>query len=148
MQNWVNFLPRKTFNTYGVVLLTLFGLFAVVVIVIVYSASLAFDTSFHCYDKTISQAKDLSLTKNINIKCSLKYQEKYHFILPMYGMFILNFGIVLALSIVYAYLVKGRVEKFDFPIGTETSNDHDDENRAMLILSSPRQNPRVMFVNV
>ncbi len=60
----------------------------------------------------------------------------------MYGMFFLNFGIVLALSIVYAYLVKGRVEKFDYSTGTETSKDHDGENQAMLILSSPRQNPR------
>ncbi len=138
MQNCVNFLPRKSFNTYGVVLLTLFGLFAVVVISI--SGTYDFDKSFHCYDKSISKTKEAALIKNINIKCSLKYQEKYHFILPMYGMFILNFGIVLVLSIIYGYLVKGRVEKFDYPTGTESSNNDDDENQAMMSSRSPQQN--------
>ncbi len=140
MQNCVNFLPRKSFNTYGVVLLTLFGLFAVVVISI--SGTFDFDKSFHCYDKSISKTKEAALIKNINIKCSLKYQEKYHFILPMYGMFILNFGIVFALSIIYAYLVKDRVEKFDYPTRETTSNNHDDENQAMLSSPSPWPNPR------
>ncbi len=140
MQNCVNFLPRKSFNTYGVVLLTLFGLFAVVVISI--SGTFDFDKSFHCYDKSISKTKEAALIKNINIKCSLKYQEKYHFILPMYGMFILNFGIVFALSIIYAYLVKHRVEKFDYPTRATTSNNHDDENQAMLSSPSPWPNPR------
>ncbi len=140
MQNCVNFLPRKSFNTYGVVLLTLFGLFAVVVISI--SGTYDFDKSFHCYDKSISKTKEAALIKNINIKCSLKYQEKYHFILPMYGMFILNFGIVFALSIIYAYLVKHRVEKFDYPTRATTSNNHDDENHAMLSSPNPWPNPR------
>ncbi|CAB3981765.1 Hypothetical predicted protein [Paramuricea clavata] len=140
MQKCIDYLPQKSFNTYGVALLTLFGLFAVVVISI--SGSLAFDTSFHCYDKTISKTKEASLIENINIKCSLEYQEKFLFILPMYAMFILNFSIVFALSIIYAYLVKHRVEKFDYPTRTTTSNNDGDENQEMLPSPNPGQNPR------
>ncbi len=119
MQNCVNYLPRKSFNTYGLVLLTLFGFFAVIVISI--SGSFTFDTSFHCYDKSISKTKGTALIKDINIKCSLKYQEKFHTRL-IFTLLILNFGIVFALSIIYGYLVKHRVEKFVNPTGTATSN--------------------------
>ena len=140
MEKCIDYLPRKSFNTYGVVLLTLFGLFAVVVISI--SDSLSFDTSFHCYDKTISKTKEASLIKNINIKCSLEYQEKFLFILPTYAMFILNFGIVFSLSIIYGYLVKHRVEKFDYPTRTTTSNKGDDENQETLLSPNPDQNAR------
>jgi hypothetical protein len=136
MENCVNYLPRKSFNTYGVVLLTLFGLFAVPVIAI--SASFAFDTSFHCYDKTISKTKDLSLTKDINIKCSLKYQEKFRTDL-VFGLLISNFSVVLALSIIYGYLVKHRVEKFDHPTGRATTNV-DDENEVLMAPASSGQN--------
>ena len=140
MEKCIDYLPRKSFNTYGVVLLTLFGLFAVAVISI--SDSLSFDTSFNCYDKTISKTKEASLIKNINIKCSLEYQEKFLFILPTYAMFILNFGIVFSLSIIYGYLVKHRVEKFDNPTGTTTSNNGGDENQEMLPSPNPDQNAR------
>ena len=135
MEKCIDYLPRKSFNTYGVVLLTLFGFFAVVVISI--SDSLSFDTSFDCYDKTISKTKEASLIKNINIKCSLKYQEKFLFVLPTYAMFILNFGIVFALSIIYGYLVKHRVEKFDYPTRMRTSNNDGDENEDMLSSPNP-----------
>ena len=137
MQNCVDYLPRKSFNTYGVVLLTLYGLFAVVAISI--SSSLAFDSSFYCYDRSISKTKDLPPTKNINIKCSLEYQEKFHFALPMYAMFFLNFGIVFSLSIIYGYLVKHRVQKFDYPTGTSAFNNEDAENQVILSLASARQ---------
>ncbi len=139
MQNCVNYLPRKSFNTYGLVLLMLFGFFAVVVISI--SASFTFDTSFHCYDKSISKTKETALIKNINIKCSLKYQEKFHTQL-IFALLILNFGIVFALSIIYGYLVKHRVEKFVNPTGTATSNNDDDENEVMLSSPTTEQNPR------
>ena len=137
MQNFVNYLPQKSFNTFGVVLLTLFGFFAVVVIGI--SASFSFDTSFHCYDKTISKTKETLLIEDINIKCSLKYQEKFRIHL-FFGLLISNFGVVLALSIIYGYLVKHRVEKF---AGIATPNDGDDENVPMVTSPHPAwQNPR------
>jgi hypothetical protein len=119
----------------------LFGFFAVVVISI--SASFTFDTSFHCYDKSISKTKEAALITDINIKCSLKYQEKFHTRL-IFTLLILNFGIVFALSIIYGYLVKHRVEKFVNPTGTATSNTatSNDENETMLTSPSTGQNPR------
>jgi hypothetical protein len=93
---------RALIYTYGVVLLTLFGLFNVVVIII--SGSLAFDTAFHCYDETISKRNNLALTKEVNIKCSLEYQEKFLFVMPMHAMLILNFGIVFAAFEYYIWI--------------------------------------------
>ena len=138
MQGFINYLPKQSFNTYGIVLLTSFGLIGVLVIGI--SSSFTFDNSFHCYDKTISKTKDLSLSKNINIKCSLKYQEKFRAQL-IFVMLIVNFVIVLFLSIIYGFLVKHRVEKFDTPTGTTNSNNVDDENQVMLSTSNPWPNP-------
>ena len=138
MQGFINYLPKKSFNTYNIVLLTLFGLIAVLVIVI--SSSFTFDNSFHCYHETISKTKDLSLSKNINIKCSLKYQAKFRTQL-IFVMVIVNFVIVLFLSIIYGFLVKHRVEKFDPPTGATNPNNVDDENQAMLSPSNPWPNP-------
>ncbi len=45
-----------------------------------------------------------------------------------------------ALSIIYGYLVKPRVEKFDNSTGTATSNSDDDEDQ--VTSPSPGQNPR------
>ena len=82
-----------------------------------------------------------ALIKNINIKCSLKYQEEFHTRL-IFALLILNFGIVFALSIIYGYLVRHRVEKFVNPIGTATFNNDDDKNEVMLTSPSSEQNPR------
>ena len=60
----------------------------------------------------------------------------------MYAMFILNFGIVFASSIIYAYLVKHRVEKFDYPTRITTSNNDGDKNQETLPWLNPSQNPR------
>ncbi len=125
MPHLADYLPRRSFNTYGLVLLTLFMLFAVAVIGL--SSYLTVDTPLHCYDETI---KRLAFLKFINAKCSLEYQEKFYFILPMYGVFALNYGIVFALSIIYAYLVKHRVEKFIHPTGTATCRKDDEEYQA------------------
>jgi GTPase SAR1 family protein len=46
-------------------------------------------------------------------------------------MFILNFGIVFTLSIIYGYLVKHRVEKWD-PTRRTTSNNGGDQNQELL----------------
>ena len=137
MQGFINYLPRKSFNIYGIVLLTLFGLIGVLVIGI--SSSFTFDNSFNCYDKTISKMKDLSLSKNINIKCSLKYQEKFRTQL-IFVMLIVNFVIVLTLSIIYGFLVKHRVEKFELPTGATNSSNVVVENQVMLSTLNPWPN--------
>ena len=139
MQNCVGYLPRKSFNTYDIVLLTLFGFFAVIVIGI--AASLTFDASFHCHEETISKRKEPSLSKDIDIKCSLEYQEKFRTNL-IFGLLILNFGVVFVLSIIYGYLVKHRVGKFDYSTRMATTNNEDDENEVMMAPPNSGQNPR------
>jgi GTPase SAR1 family protein len=58
-------------------------------------------------------------------------------------MFILNFGIVFVLSIIFAYLVQHRVKKFDYPTRMTTTNNIDGgENQEMLPSPNPGQNPR------
>ena len=138
MLDFINYLPKKSFNTYGIVFLTLFGLIGVLVIGI--SSSFTFNNSFHCYDKTISKTKETSLIENINIKCSLKYQEKFRTQL-IFVMIIVNFVIVFTLSIIYGFLVKHRVEKFELPTRVTNPNNVDDENQVMLSTSNPWPNP-------
>ena len=139
MQSWVGYFPRKSFNSYGIVLLTLFGFVAVIFISI--SASLTFDASLHCYDRAISKMKEPSLSKDINIKCSLEYQEKFRTNL-IFGLLILNFGVVFVLSIIFGYLVKHRVEKFDYPTRMANTNKEDDENEVMMALPNSGLNHR------
>ena len=138
MQGFINYLPKKSFNTYGIVLLTCFGLIGVLVICI--ASYFTFGNSFNCYDKTILKTKDLSLSKNINVKCSLKYQEKFCTQL-IFVMLIINFVTVLTLSIFYGFLVKHRVEKFDIPSGATHPSIVDDENQVMMSTSNPWPNP-------
>ena len=137
MQNCVGYLPQKSFNTYGIVVLTLFGFFAVVVIGI--SASLTFDASFHCHEEAISKRKEPSLSKDVNTKCSLEYHEKFRTNL-IFSLLIFNFGVVFVLSIIYGYLVKHRVEKFDYPTRPVTTNNENDQNGELV--PNSEQNPR------
>ena len=140
MTNYLDYLPRKSFNTYGFVVILLFVVFNVIIIGISSTST----ADLQCYDKSISKTKDISLVKSINAKCSLKYQEKFHFLtVPVYVMVLLNFGIVLILSLVYAHLVKHRVEKFDYQSGTATSTNDNNESQARPSSpETPQQNPR------
>ena len=139
MQGFMNYLPGKSFHSRDIAYLTLFELIGILVIGI--SGSFTFDNSFNCYDKTISKTKETSLIENINIKCSLKYQEKFG-AQSTFIMLVLNFATVFVLSIIYGYLVKHRVEKFDNPTGLTNSNNVDEESQVMLPSSNPWQNPR------
>ena len=140
MNNYLDYLPRKSFNTYGFVVLLLFVIFNAIIIGI----SSTSKTELRCYHKSSSKTKDISLMKTIDAKCSLKYQEKFHFItVPIYVLFLLNFGIIFGLSIVYGYLVKHRVEKFDYQTGTAaTTNDNNEDHPMLSSLETPDQNPR------
>ena len=140
MTNYLNYLPRKSFNTYGFVVLLLFVLFNVIVIGISSKSTAA----LQCYRESNSKPKDIALMKTINAKCFLKYQEKFHFItVPIYVVFLLNFGIIFGSSIAYAYLVKHRVEKFDYQTGkAATTNDNNEDHPMLSPLETPDQNPR------
>ena len=140
MESCLKFLARKSYNTFGVVLLTSFVLIGVVVIGI----AIDFETkaTLHCNptnpDKTI--ASDLSTRKFINRQCFLKYQNKFYFYMPLYCLFLINFGLVTLVSIIYAYWVKHRVEIFvDQP--NTTINSSDEENQPLLGISEAALDP-------
>ena len=149
MESCLKFLARKSYNTFGVVLLTSFVLIGVVVIGI----AIDFETkaTLHCNptnpDKTI--ASDLSTRKFINRQCFLKYQNKFYFYMPLYCLFLINFGLVTLVSIIYAYWVKHRVEIFvDQP--NTTINSSDEENQPLLGISGsgigPYSSPKIWLL--
>ena len=118
-------IPRKSFHTYDFVVLGLFVTFKIPVIGISTGKSLA---ELQCDYISNSEKKEVTLSY-VNEKCSFKYEKEYQVgQIPMYGMFVFNFGVVLITSIIYAYLVKHRVEIFD----------RDIENQSI----QPSENPR------
>jgi hypothetical protein len=66
----------------------------------------------------------------------------------MHAMLILNFGIVFALSIIYEYLVKHRVEKFDYPPRTAISDDDDHESQAFLATQSSSSSGLAFYIYI
>ena len=68
--------------------------------------------------------------------------------MPMHAMLILNFGIVFALSIIYGYLVKHRVEKFDYPPRTAISDDDDHESQAFLATQSSSSSGLAFYIYI
>ena len=110
MESCLKFIPRKSYNTVGWLSLILFVLISVAVIGI--TSDFESKATIQCNaDKTI--ASDLSTRKYIETQCFLKYSQEFHPFLPLNVMFIINFGLVLVLTIIYAYMVKHRVEIFE-----------------------------------
>ncbi|XP_028416259.1 protein NLRC5-like [Dendronephthya gigantea] len=141
-------IPRKSFNTYNIVLLTLFTLFNLVVIIIL-GAALDFDSKFHCYNvKLTSKLENETLLGNCKMKCSVHYKERFQFSVPMSRICIVRLMTVLVFSIIYAYLVKRRVERFDSPPTDTSSSNDSEENHAMLsTLSYIHLNPESFSVD-
>ena len=116
MQNCMQIIPRKSYNTYGTVVLTLFFLTAVTLIGITSEMNANFNLRCNL-GKNL--AVDINSQKTfVETTCSLKYEQKYNSPVPFNWFVILNFGLVFALSIIYAFSVKSRVEKLDKPSTT------------------------------
>ena len=109
----MQFIPRKSYNTYGTVVLTLFFLTAVTLIGITSDVN----SNLRC-NPGKNVAVDISQKTFVETTCSLKYEQKYNSPVPFKWFVILNFGLVFALSIIYAFSVKSRVENLDKPSTT------------------------------
>ena len=117
MESCLKFLPRRSYNSFGVVLLISFVLIGVVVIGI--ASDFESKATLQCNpDKTIGIASDLSTRKFIDTQCFLKYTQEFYPYLPLHNLFMINFGLVILLSIAYASSVKHRVEIFENPSST------------------------------
>ena len=138
MESCLKFLPRRSYNTFGVVLLISFVLIGVVVIGI--ASDFESKATLQCNpDKTI--ASDLSTRKFIDTQCFLKYTQEFYPYLPLHNLFMINFGFVILLSIAYAYSVKHRVGNFENLSSTTINNGDDDENQPVLGISQAASDP-------
>jgi Fe-S cluster biosynthesis and repair protein YggX len=111
--------------------------------IIVIGIATTFDlkTTLQCNpDKTI--ASDLSTRKFVETQCFLKYAQEFHPSIPLYVLIIINFGLVLLFSIIYAWWAKDRVEIFaDPPNVTTNSNGADNESQPLLGISRAASDP-------
>ena len=130
-------LPKKSYNKFGYILLASFVLIGIVIITI----ATAFDlkATLHCNpDKTL--ASDLLTRKYIETQCLLKYGQEFYPPLPIYVLIIMNFGLVLLLSVFYAWWVKDRVESFTEP-PSATTNGAEDESQPLSGISPAASDP-------
>ena len=137
MESCLKLLPRKSYNTFGVVLLSLFVATGVVLIAI--ATDLDSKATLQCNpDKNI--ASDLSTRKYIDTNCLLKYAQEFYPFLPLHNLFMVNFGLVIILSIIYAYSVKHHVENFADP-PRATTNGAEDESQPLSAISQAASDP-------
>ena len=117
MEACLKLLPHKSYNKFGLLFLTLFVSIGVVLIGI--ASDFDSKSTMQCNpDKTLTS--DLSTRKYIETQCHLKYAQEFIPLLPLHNLFMINFGLVLLLSIIYAYSVKDRVEIFANPFSATT----------------------------
>ena len=122
MEGCLALLPRRSYNKFGFLCLALFVSAGVILIGIASDSK----ATLQCNpDKSL--ASDLSTRKFIETQCLLKYTKKFLPSLALHYQLMINFGLVLLLSIIYAYWVKDRVEIFvDTP--SATTNGVEDES--------------------
>ena len=122
MDGCLALLPRRSYNKFGFLCLAAFVSAGVILIGIATDSK----ATLQCNpDKTL--ASDLSTRKYIEAQCLLKYTKKFLPSLALRYQLMINFGLVLFFSIIYAYWVKDRVEIFvDTP--SATTNNVEDES--------------------
>ena len=141
MEGCLASLPRKSYNKFGFLCLALFVSAGVILIGI--ASDFDSKATLQCNpDKTL--ANDLSTKKYIETQCLLKYTEKFHLSLPLHNLLMINFGLVLFLSVIYAYWVKDRVQIFvDTP--SEVSNGVEDGSSIFSSISRAALDPNAYF---
>ncbi len=114
MQNFLNWVHRKTYNAYCFLPLVCFWL--VNSGIVAASAALVFTKFFNCADMVNKETQDVSVKEVVNSKCFEMYDKEFH-LKRHVGMFSLNPGIVALVTIIYSYLAKDRVEKYSIQTG-------------------------------
>ena len=138
MEGCLALLPRRSYNKFGFLCLALFVSAGFILIGI--ASDLDSKATLQCNpDKTL--ASDLSARKYIETQCLLKYAQKFHPSLPLHNLLLINFGLVLLFSVIYAYWVKDRVEIFvDTP--SATANGVEDGNPLLPSISKAASDPK------
>ncbi|XP_028408143.1 uncharacterized protein LOC114530731 [Dendronephthya gigantea] len=138
MESCLKYLPQKSYNTAGRVLLTIFVSIGVVVIGI--AGIFESKATLQC-DPNKRLASDLPTRKYIDTQCLLKYAQEFQPFLPLYVIFMLNFGFVLLLSIIYAYSVEHRVKIFVNTQSTTTNIGEEESQPLMSEISQAAADP-------
>ena len=127
MESCLKFIPRKSYPWYGLLSLSIFASIGVVIVGI--TSDFESKATLQCNpDKTL--ASDFSTRKYIEAQCFQKYVQEFYPFLPLNVVCIINFGLVLILSIIYAVMVKRRVEIFQEQ-SRHTANGGQDESQPL-----------------
>ena len=126
------YLKPKCFSSTDRVFLAIFVVFFALLLVVGIPVALA-TSRFHCPNREISKTKETNLIDDVKTKCLKKYKTKFPVDTILVLLTFSNF-FVLVFSIIYAYLVKDRVETFD------RAEARSDENERMVLSVEP--NPR------
>ena len=135
MEGCLALLPRKSYNKFGFLCLALFVSAGVILIGIASDSK----ATLQCNpDKSL--ASDWSTRRFIETQCLLKYAQKFHPLLPLHNLLMINFGLVLLFSIIYAYWVKDLLEIFvDTP--SATTNGVEDGDPLLSSISKAASDP-------
>ena len=129
--SFTKYLPRKSYNTFGFLFLSMYIIFGFVIIGI--ASHIESQATLEC-----DQYKDFET------HCLTEYRhEFYPYSLPLYFLLIINFGTVLLFNIIYAYLVKRRVESFVDPSNTtENGDENESQTQPLLSVSQAAKDPK------
>ena len=118
LEKLFQYIPRKSYNNFGNVVVLLFFICGVFIIPIAND----FDakTNIRCspIPKEISSSQDF-----VHITCFSKYEEEYHWKIPFGVLVAFNFAIVLTFSILYASWAKSRVDRWDIVSNKEDRDE-------------------------
>ena len=120
----------------------LFLIFTIGVVVSAIATSFDLKTTLNCNPDKIP-ASDLKTWKYIESQCLLKYAQEFHPSLPLYVLIIINFGLVILLSFIYAWLAKDHVEIYADPPSTTTNGVEGDSQSLLTDISQAAYDPKL-----
>jgi hypothetical protein len=112
MDSWQPFIPlsSKSYNKYGRIILAVVFVLSAILIGVGYD--LNEKANFRCNPNT-TIAADLTAKNFVETNCYINYEKKHHRSLPVSSFVVINFGLILVMSVVYAGIANSKVEKFD-----------------------------------
>lgn len=116
MDIWQPFIPfsSKSYNKYGRIILAVTFVLAAILVGVGYDLKEKDD--FRCNpNKAI--AADLVAKNYVTMGCYINYERKHHPSIPVSRFIVINFGLILVISVAYAGIVNSKVEKYDTASG-------------------------------
>ena len=142
--NFSKYIPQKTYNAFGYVFLSVYIIFGIVLIG--FASNIESETTLQCGDQDENfawLATHATTRSSIETHCLIEYKsEFYPYSLPLVFLLVINFGIVVVSSILYACSVKRRVESFVEHSHTPGNGGEDDgQAQPLLTVSKAARDP-------